>query len=70
MAVIARITVGRIQILDVNADPNGTAVAPKGSLAADDTNVRLWQNQDGASLWVSLDPTEIVGKVIFNQLNG
>lgn len=70
MAVIARITVGRIQILDVNADPNGTAVAPKGSLAADDTNVRLWQNQDGGSIWLSLDATEIVGKLIFNQLNG
>lgn len=70
MAVIARITVGRIQILDVDADPNGTATAPKGSIAADNVNARLWQNADGVSLWVSLDGTEIVGKIIFNQLNG
>ncbi len=70
MAVIARITVGRIQILDVDANPNGTATAPKGSIAADNVNATLWQNVDGASLWVSVDQTENIGRVIFNQLNG
>lgn len=65
MAVIARITIGRIQVLDVDANPNGSVTAPKGSIASDQTNAILYINTDGAMAWstppasASVDPRDI-----------
>jgi hypothetical protein len=72
MAVRARITVGRIQILDVDASPNGTVTAPRGSIAVDDTVPQTWQNVDGAMTWVFLnaavDPREIFRYSMFHNV--
>jgi hypothetical protein len=40
------------QILVVAADPNGSVVAPKGTLALDLGAPTLWQNLDGGTAWV------------------
>jgi len=54
MAVIAQITIGHIRILDVNANPNGSVSAPKGSLASDETTATLYINTDGAMSWSTI----------------
>ena len=70
MAVIAQITVGHIRILDVNANPNGTVSAPKGSLASDETTATLYINTDGLMSWntVYLDPREIFRFSMFHNV--
>lgn len=70
MAVLARITIGDLQILDVDADPNGSVTASKGSIASDTTNAKVYQNADGATLWILADPGDLFRSSIFNQLNG
>lgn len=70
MAVIAQITVGHIRILDVNANPNGTVSAPKGSLASDETTATLYINTDGAMAWsvASMDPRDIFRFSMFHNV--
>lgn len=70
MAVIAQITVGHIRIMDVNANPNGTVSAPKGSLASDETTATLYINTDGAMSWntVYLDPRDIFRFSMFHNV--
>ena len=70
MAVIAQITVGHIRILDVNANPNGTVSAPKGSIASDETTATLYINTDGAMSWntVYLDPRDIFRFSMFHNV--
>jgi hypothetical protein len=74
MAVIAQITVGHIRIMDVNANPNGTVSAPKGSLASDEVAAILYINTDGAMAWSpvsgtsSLDPRDIFRFSMFHNV--
>ena len=70
MAVIAQITVGHIHILDVNANPNGSVTAPKGSLASDETVGILYINVDGAMAWnvVSIDPRDVFRWSMFHNV--
>jgi hypothetical protein len=73
MAVIAQITVGHIRILDVNANPNGTVSAPKGSLASDEVAAILYINTDGAMAWSqvsggSFDPRDIFRFSMFHNV--
>ena len=51
MSILHRQTVGNVHLLEVDADPNGNATAPKGSLALDSTNGKHWLNTDGATTW-------------------
>jgi hypothetical protein len=41
------------QIVAVNGDPNGSLVAPVGTLALDENGPTLWQNTDGISTWTA-----------------
>lgn len=63
MAVLARITVGPINLLAVDADPTGADSAPQGSFALESvTPHRLWRNTDGATAWdlvVGVNPTAV-----------
>lgn len=70
MAVIATITVGHIRILDVNANPNGTVSAPKGSIASDEVSAILYMNTDGAMAWsqISMDPRDIFRYSMFHNV--
>jgi hypothetical protein len=72
MAVIAQITIGHIRILDVNANPNGSVSAPKGSIASDETTATLYVNTDGAMAWTSfsnlVDPREIFRYSMFHNV--
>jgi len=75
MAVIAQITIGHIRILDVNANPNGTVSAPKGSLASDEIAAILYINTDGAMAWSqvsgvssSLDPRDVFRFSMFHNV--
>jgi hypothetical protein len=52
MAVKAQRTVGRILLMEVDADPSGSITAPRGSLASDSTSGKLYQNTDGGTTWV------------------
>ena len=52
MAIVAQRTVGDILVMQVDADPNGSVTAPKGSLASDSVAAKLYQNTDGGTTWV------------------
>jgi len=60
MAELARITVGPVHLLAVDADPNTLDEAPQGSLAMDTTGTgKVWQNTDGVSAWTEKGPGSI-----------
>lgn len=59
MAVKHKITLGNIQLLEVDANPDGSVTAPKGSAAFDSVNAKSYQNLDGATKW-----QEVVGSAV------
>lgn len=59
MAVKHRITLGNIQLLEVDANPQGAVTAPKGSAAFDATNAKSYQNLDGSTQW-----QEVIGSAV------
>jgi hypothetical protein len=42
------------QLLTVLGDPNGSVIAPRGSVALQRDTAALWQNQDGISTWEAI----------------
>ena len=54
MAVLAKVTVGGVLILEVDASPNGSVTAPKGTLAIEKVTPAYWINTDGATTWTQL----------------
>jgi hypothetical protein len=70
MAVIAQITIGHIRIMDVNANPNGSVSAPKGSLASDETTATLYINTDGAMACsvAYVDPRDVFRFSMFHNV--
>jgi hypothetical protein len=42
------------QLLTVLGDPNGSVIAPRGSVALQRDTAALWQNTDGLSTWASV----------------
>lgn len=58
MAVLHRGTLGNTHLLEVNASPDGSDTAPRGSLATDSANGRLWVNTDGSTAWADATTDE------------
>jgi len=54
MAELHSITLGNVHLLEVNANPDASITAEKGSLALDSTNAKLYQNTDGSTAWSEL----------------
>lgn len=62
-----------VHVLDVNStiiqvvtsSPNGVVTAKKGSLAIDVTTPTIWQNTDGATLWVQFISGSIVQQSVY-----
>lgn len=52
MALLHRHKMGPVDIITVNADPNGSIPAPIGSFAMSTTGV-LYKNTDGATAWTA-----------------
>ena len=57
MAILHKITVGDLLVLQVDADPNGSVAAPKGSLAMDSVNGTVHRNTDGSTTWEAVSGT-------------
>lgn len=57
MAILHKITVGDLLVLQVDADPNGGVAAPKGSLAMDSVNGTMHRNTDGSTTWEAVSGT-------------
>ncbi len=51
MTILHRITFGNILLLQVDANPDTSDTAPRGSLAADSTNGKLYINTDDSTAW-------------------
>lgn len=54
MAIKHRLTIGNLLLLEVDADPRGSLVAAKGTVAFDSANAKIWINQDGAGDWKAI----------------
>jgi len=48
-----KLTIDGIEFLVVNADPNGSVTAPRGSIATSVTTGALYSNTDGGTTWVA-----------------
>ena len=57
MAKLSSIRIGPIEIIVVDADPNGSILATKGSIAIWRKNGAIWyQNQDGTNTgWMRIN---------------
>lgn len=51
MAILHTITLGNVQLLEVNSNPDGADSAPLGSMAYDSANGTCYQNTDGGTTW-------------------
>jgi hypothetical protein len=51
MAELHRSTLGNVLLLEVDADPNATEQAPRGSLALDSANGTVYVNTDSVTAW-------------------
>ena len=66
MAELHRITLGRIIWIEGDANPNGVVSAPKGSCFVDKENVKLYTNQNGATLWSEVTGYQNLKSITFN----
>ncbi len=51
MAVLDEITIGPIQFIVTDANPDGVVTRSQGSLAVDSTNAKWYINTDGGTTW-------------------
>lgn len=54
MAIKHRLTIGNLFLLEIDADPRGSLIAAKGTVAIDSVNAKIWVNQNGAGDWRAL----------------
>ena len=54
MAIVHQMLFGGIRVLQVDANPNGSITAEKGSVAMETSGGTLYQNTDGGTTWVEI----------------
>lgn len=70
MAILHRTTLGNLQLLHVNASPNGSITAPQGSMALDSVNGNMWVNTDGATAWKNTADKAVTDAIIAENTDG
>jgi len=54
MAILNRSRLGGVRLYEVDADPDGSLAAPKGSFALDSVNGVAYVNTNGSTAWMAL----------------